>query len=58
MDALKAQFAAIDKRTEAHYDASDKWKSQCMGKDYDERDMKALEKKGCRRCGAAASAAK
>ncbi|MEO3692387.1 hypothetical protein [Roseateles paludis] len=60
VDALEAQFAAIDKRTEAHYDANDKWKTQCMGKDYDERDMKALEKEKAAAAAAApaASAAK
>jgi hypothetical protein len=44
----------------AHYDANDKWKTQCMGKDYDERDMKALEKEKAAAAAAApaASAAK
>ncbi|MBW8845016.1 MAG: hypothetical protein JF607_08610 [Burkholderiales bacterium] len=44
VDALDAQFKAIEARTEAHFDANDKWKAQCQNKAYDENDEKAIRK--------------
>jgi len=44
VDALDAQFKAIEERTEKHYDANDKWKAQCSNKAYDENDEKAIRK--------------
>lgn len=44
VDALDAQFKAIEARTEAHYDANDKWKAECGNKPYDENDEKAIRK--------------
>lgn len=44
VDALDAQFKAIEERTEKHYDANDKWKAECQNKAYDENDEKAIRK--------------
>lgn len=44
VDALDAQFKAIEDRLERHYDASDKWKADCGNKQYDENDEKAILK--------------
>ncbi|MCE4539295.1 hypothetical protein LXT12_18750 [Pelomonas sp. P7] len=44
VDALDAQFKAIEERTEKHYDANDKWKAECGNKPYDENDEKAIRK--------------
>jgi len=44
VDALEAQFKAIEERTEKHYDANDKWKAECQNKAYDENDEKAIRK--------------
>jgi len=44
VDALDAQFKAIEDRTEKHYDANDKWKAECGNKPYDENDEKAIRK--------------
>lgn len=44
VDALDAQFKAIEERTEKHYDANDKWKAECQNKPYDENDEKAIRK--------------
>ncbi|CAM3753649.1 hypothetical protein [Roseateles saccharophilus] len=44
VDALDAQFKAIEDRTEKHYDANDKWKAECQNKAYDENDEKAIRK--------------
>lgn len=44
VDALDAQFKAIEERTEKHYDANDKWKADCSNKAYDENDEKAIRK--------------
>jgi len=44
VDALDAQFKAIEDRTEKHFDASDKWKAECQNKPYDENDEKAIRK--------------
>lgn len=44
VDALDAQFKAIDDRTEKHLDANDKWKAECSNKPYDENDEKAIRK--------------
>ena len=44
VDALDAQFKAIEARTESHFDANDKWKAQCQNKAYDENDEKAIRK--------------
>lgn len=44
VDALDAQFKAIEDRTEKHYDAIDKWKAECQNKAYDENDEKAIRK--------------
>ncbi|KQW43480.1 MULTISPECIES: hypothetical protein [unclassified Roseateles] len=44
VDALDAQFKAIEDRTEKHFDANDKWKAECQNKAYDENDEKAIRK--------------
>jgi len=44
VDALEAQFKAIEERTEKHFDATDKWKAECSNKAYDENDEKAILK--------------
>jgi len=44
VDALDAQFKAIEDRTEKHFDANDKWKAECSNKAYDENDEKAIRK--------------
>jgi len=44
IDALDAQFKAIEERTEKHLDANDQWKAQCTNKSYDENDEKAIRK--------------
>jgi hypothetical protein len=44
VDALDAQFKAIEERTEKHFDANDKWKAECSNKAYDENDEKAILK--------------
>jgi hypothetical protein len=44
VDALDAQFKAIEERTEKHFDANDKWKAECQNKAYDENDEKAIRK--------------
>lgn len=44
VDALDAQFKAIEDRTEKHFDANDKWKAECQNKAYDERDEQAIRK--------------
>lgn len=44
VDALEAQFKAIEERTEKHFDANDKWKAECQNKAYDENDEKAVRK--------------
>lgn len=44
VDALEAQYKAIEERTEKHFDANDKWKAECSNKDYDENDEKAIRK--------------
>lgn len=44
VDALDAQFKAIEDRTEKHYDANDKWKAECQNKAYDENHEKAIRK--------------
>lgn len=44
VDALDAQFKGIEERTEKHFDANDKWKSECQNKAYDENDEKAIRK--------------
>lgn len=44
IEGLDAQFKAIETRTEAHFDATDKWKAECQNKPYDENDEKALRK--------------
>jgi hypothetical protein len=44
VDALDAQFKAIEARTEKHFDANDKWKAECQNKAYDENDEKAIRK--------------
>jgi hypothetical protein len=44
VDALEAQFKAIEDRTEKHFDANDKWKAECSNKAYDENDEKAIRK--------------
>lgn len=44
VDALDAQFKAIEERTEKHFDANDKWKAECQNKPYDENDEKAIRK--------------
>lgn len=42
VDALRAQFAALEERTEKYFDSNDKWKAQCQNKVYDENDLKAV----------------
>jgi chromosome segregation ATPase len=44
VDALDAQFKALEDRTEKHFDANDKWKAECQNKAYDENDEKAIRK--------------
>jgi hypothetical protein len=44
VDALDAQFKAIDERQEKYFDANDKWKAECSNKAYDENDEKAIRK--------------
>ncbi len=44
VDALDAQFKALEERTEKHFDANDKWKAECSNKAYDENDEKAIRK--------------
>ena len=44
VDALDAQFKALEDRTEKHFDANDKWKAECQNKPYDENDEKAIRK--------------
>ncbi|MGQ3051984.1 MAG: hypothetical protein ACT6S0_09380 [Roseateles sp.] len=44
VDALDAQFKALEERTEKHFDANDKWKAECQNKAYDENDEKAIRK--------------
>ncbi|MCY4755954.1 hypothetical protein [Pelomonas aquatica] len=44
VDALDAQYKAIEDRTEKHFDANDKWKAECQNKAYDENDEKAIRK--------------
>jgi predicted nuclease with TOPRIM domain len=44
VDALDAQFKALEDRTEKHFDANDKWKAECSNKAYDENDEKAIRK--------------
>ncbi len=44
VDALDAQFKALEERTEKHFDALDKWKAECQNKAYDENDEKAIRK--------------
>lgn len=44
VDALDAQFKAIEERQEKYFDANDKWKAQCSNKPYDENDEKAILK--------------
>jgi hypothetical protein len=44
VDALDAQFKAIEDRQEKYFDASDKWKAECSNKAYDENDEKAIRK--------------
>lgn len=54
VDALDAQFQAIEDRTEKHLDATDAWKAACFNKPYDENDEKAIRKE---KAAAAAAAA-
>ncbi|NCT85221.1 MAG: hypothetical protein GXC94_18890 [Comamonadaceae bacterium] len=44
VDALEAQYKALEERTEAHFDANDKWSAECKNKAYDENDEKAVRK--------------
>ncbi|WP_157281937.1 hypothetical protein [Pelomonas sp. Root1237] len=44
VDALDAQFKALEERTEKHFDGNDKWKAECQNKAYDENDEKAIRK--------------
>ncbi|MFN3860510.1 MAG: hypothetical protein ACK4R2_03450 [Roseateles sp.] len=44
VDALDAQFKAIEERQEKYFDATDKWKAECSNKPYDENDEKAILK--------------
>ncbi|MFN3304258.1 MAG: hypothetical protein ACK44A_11120 [Roseateles sp.] len=44
VDALDAQFKAIEERQEKYFDANDKWKAECSNKAYDENDEKAILK--------------
>ncbi|MCE4555120.1 hypothetical protein [Pelomonas cellulosilytica] len=44
VDALDAQFKAIEERQEKYFDANDKWKAECSNKPYDENDEKAIRK--------------
>jgi chromosome segregation ATPase len=44
VDALDDQYKKIEARTEAHFDANDKWKAECSNKPYDEKDEIAIKK--------------
>ncbi|MFG6485779.1 hypothetical protein ACG04R_03790 [Roseateles sp. BYS78W] len=44
VDALDAQFKAVEDRQEKYFDANDKWKAECQNKAYDENDEKAIRK--------------
>lgn len=44
VDGLDAQYKALEARTEAHFDANDKWKADCSKKEYDVNDELAIKK--------------